>query len=180
MQPAPAHASQNIPSQQANPSPSPSSQHGQLRDDDLQDSAQPHSGELRGEPEPQDGGDGRDATRSDATSDDGSTAEALGLRPVDGNTPPPRNRISEYENARVTSPRKPAEGPLFEVIKTTRKPDDKSSPIAKLPNGECQRLRASLRYWSNLLTQHRGLDSRHCPSLAERPRRRVPCLAPLQ
>jgi hypothetical protein len=27
---------------------------------------------------------------------------------------------------------------LFEVIKSNRRPDDKSSPIAHLPNGECK------------------------------------------
>jgi hypothetical protein len=71
-----------------------------------------------------------------ATSADGNTLEPLGLRGSKASTPPPRDRISEYENARVKTPKKPAEGPLFEVIKSNRRPDDKSSAIAKLPNGE--------------------------------------------
>ncbi|KAJ5065210.1 hypothetical protein J3E72DRAFT_235591 [Bipolaris maydis] len=53
-----------------------------------------------------------------------------GARP----SPTPRDRITEYENALANSPRKPADGPLFEVVKSNRNPDDKSSPIAKLPN----------------------------------------------
>jgi hypothetical protein len=48
----------------------------------------------------------------------------------------PRNRITEYENALTQSAKKRSEGPIFEVIKKSRKPDDKSSPIANLPNGK--------------------------------------------
>lgn len=44
-------------------------------------------------------------------------------------------KIVEYENALVHTPRKKPEGPLFEVIKKKRNPDDKSCPIEKLPNG---------------------------------------------
>lgn len=136
MQPEPSNATQNIPTQQSNRQTPPTHHHGQHRDDDLQDSLQPHSGELRGEPEPPAGGSGsrRDATRSDATSDEGHAAESVGLKGVKVTTPPPRDRISEYENARIKTPRKLAEGPLFEVIKSNRKPDDKNSPIVKLPN----------------------------------------------
>ncbi|KAF2032667.1 hypothetical protein EK21DRAFT_109740 [Setomelanomma holmii] len=131
---APTKASQNIPSQQNTRTASSTSQHGQLRDDDLQDSPQPHSGEMRGEPEPPTRGDEGAASRSTATSDDGDASGTFRLRGIDGSTSPSRNKISEYENARVKTPRKPAEGPLFEVIKTPRRPDDKSSPISKLPN----------------------------------------------
>jgi hypothetical protein len=46
-------------------------------------------------------------------------------------------RITEYENARLKSPQKPAEGPLFEIVKSNRNPDDKKSPIAEFPTGEC-------------------------------------------
>jgi len=47
-----------------------------------------------------------------------------------------RNRIAEYENASQSStPRRRVEGPAFEVIKKSRKPGDKRSPIAELPNG---------------------------------------------
>ncbi|KAG9763128.1 hypothetical protein KCU73_g1575, partial [Aureobasidium melanogenum] len=47
-----------------------------------------------------------------------------------------RNRIAEYENASsAASPsRKKLEGPAFAVIKKPRKPGDKHSPIADLPN----------------------------------------------
>jgi hypothetical protein len=141
MQPAPTKASQNIPAPEKTRQPSPTSQHGQRRHDDLQDPLQPHSGELRGESEPPLGGTTRDAMPSDATSSDEDTRETLGVRGTKVSTPPPppppRDRISEYENARVKTPKKPSEGPLFEVIKSNRRPDDKSSPIAKLPNGEC-------------------------------------------
>ncbi|KAL9088443.1 MAG: hypothetical protein Q9165_006167 [Trypethelium subeluteriae] len=49
-------------------------------------------------------------------------------------SPSPGNRITQYENAILTPPRSKSEGPLFEVIKTNRKPGDKRSPIARLPN----------------------------------------------
>lgn len=129
-------ASQNIPTQQNHVYPSPTSQHGQLRSDGLQHSLQPHPGELWGEPELPTEGDQADATRANATSNDGSAAEIGGLKGMKVTTPPPRDRISEYENARVQTPKQPSEGPLFEVVKSARKPDDKNSPIAKLPNGE--------------------------------------------
>ncbi|KAH5766119.1 hypothetical protein HBI16_151060 [Parastagonospora nodorum] len=136
MQSEPTKASQHAPTPEDAPHPPPTSQHGQPRDDDLQDSLRPHPGEQRGEPEPPSSGNENegDATRSSATSSDGNAVETFGLRANEASTPPPRNRISEYENARVKTPKKPSEGPLFEVIKSNRRPDDKSSPIAKLPN----------------------------------------------
>jgi hypothetical protein len=139
MQPAPTKASQNIPAPEQTRQPSSTSQHGQRHHDDLEDPLQLHSGELRGAPEPLSGGTKRDAMPSNATSSDEDTGETLGMRGtrVSTPTPPPRDRISEYENARVKTPKRPSEGPLFEVIKSNRRPDDKSSPIAKLPNGEC-------------------------------------------
>jgi hypothetical protein len=138
MQSEPIKASQHVHTSEDTLQPLPTSQHGQLRSDDLQDSLQPHSGEPQGEPEPPTCGKERDATRSNATSDAGDAVETLGLRGNDASTPPPRDRISAYENARVKTPKKPSEGPLFEVIKSSRKPDDRSSPIAQLPNGECR------------------------------------------
>lgn len=177
MQSEPTKASQHAPTPENAPHPPPTSQHGQPRDDDLQDSLRPHSGEQQRGPEPPSGGKDRDATHSSATSSDGNAVETFGLKGNDASTSPPRNRISEYENARVKTPKKPCEGPLFEVIKSNRRPDDKSSPIAKLPNGECS---VCLRFNGEVLTSSRGLDSCHCPSLAERPRRSVPRVAPLQ
>lgn len=136
MQSEPTEADQTISSTASYGLPSPTSQHGHRLDHDLQDSLQPHSSELRGGPEPPSGGDHRDATTpGNATIDGGIAVDTIGLKGIKTVTPPPRNRISEYENARVKTPKKPSEGPLFEVIKSTRKPDDKSSAIAKLPNG---------------------------------------------
>jgi hypothetical protein len=136
MQPEPTQASHNIPTPENTPPPSATSHHGQRLEHDLQDSLQPHSGELRGVSEPPKSGDQGDATRSRATSADENALDTLGLSGSKASTPPPRDRISEYENARVKTPKKPAEGPLFEVIKSNRRPDDKSSAIAKLPNGK--------------------------------------------
>jgi hypothetical protein len=137
MQPEPTHASQNIATPENTPPPAATSQHGQRLDHDMQDSLQPHQGGLWGAPEPPKSGDEGSATRSRATSADGNALETLGLRGSKTPTPPPRDRISEYENACVKTPKLPAEGPLFEVIKSNRRPDDKSSAIAKLPNGKC-------------------------------------------
>jgi hypothetical protein len=111
MHPEPSQAP-NITTQQNTSTPPPTSHHGQRRDDDLQDPPQLHPGGLQREPEPPAGGQTSDATRWSATSD----------------------RVSEYENARMKTPRKLSEGPLFEVVKSSRKPDDKTSPIARLPN----------------------------------------------
>jgi hypothetical protein len=181
MQPEPTNASQNVSHQQAASDTTTTSQHGQLRDDDLQDSLQPHPGELRGEPEPPKSGHARNATRSDEDVNEVNAVEADGLKGAASSSPPPRDRITEYENALADSPRKPS-GPLFEIIKSTKKPGDKNSPIAKLPNGEYL---PSLGYCHvdvlvHVLTLCRGPHPRHCPSFAERPRRCVTCLAPLQ
>ena len=135
MQPESTTVSQNVSHQQP-PSDTTTSQHGQRHDDDLQDSLQPHSGELWGEPEPPPGGHTRDAMRSDEAITTASTLEADGLRGTASPSPPPRDRITEYENALADSPRRPA-GPLFEIVKSNKKPGDKTSPIAKLPNGKC-------------------------------------------
>jgi hypothetical protein len=115
--------------------PQTTSQHGQRRDDDPQPPLQPHSSGSRGRPESESpsGGDSRDATRSGTPSADGD-AETEGLKGLRLPTPPPRNRLDEYEKALSESARKNPEAPLFEVIKTVRKPEDKRSPIAHLPN----------------------------------------------
>lgn len=65
--------------------------------------------------------------------DHGQLAAALGR--LSPSHIPSRNRIAEYENASAAStPRKKAEGPIFEVVKKARKAGDKHSPIADLPN----------------------------------------------
>lgn len=50
-------------------------------------------------------------------------------------SPPAGSRIAEYEKS-STPPVKKREGPVFEVIKKQRNPNDKSSPIQDLPNGQ--------------------------------------------
>lgn len=57
-----------------------------------------------------------------------------GLSPRNTPSPPARNRIAEYEQA-STPPVRRREGPVFEVIKRSRGPNDKRSPIQDLPNG---------------------------------------------
>lgn len=133
MQPEPLSTSHNISHQQTVFTSETNSQHGQRRSDDLQDSLQPHPGELWGEPPA--GGPAGYATRPDDTSNRVQIGEPDGLKTIASPSPPPRDRITEYENALASSPRKHVDGPLFEVIKGNTKPGDKSSPIAKLPNG---------------------------------------------
>lgn len=172
MQPESTHESQDGPQHLDVLNTAPTSQHGQHRDDDLQASLHAHSGELRGEPESPTGGNGRDATRADASPNDGDT-EAVRLRGSQTSiTPPPRNRITDYENALSISPRKSPGGPLFEVIKGNRRPDDKTSAIAKLPSGKFSALMSYMLVDQCItgiasLTLCRDLDPRHCSSFAE-------------
>ncbi|KAF1945212.1 hypothetical protein EJ02DRAFT_509669 [Clathrospora elynae] len=133
MQSDPTNVFQNVSNQKPTSNTVTTSQHGQPRHDDLQDSLQPHSSELRGVPESPTGDDERDATHSNS-SGQGNAVGADGLKGIDDSTPPPRDRISEYENASANTPRRPLEGPLFEIIKSDRKPNGKNSPIANLPN----------------------------------------------
>lgn len=134
MQPESPSESANVSTPPVAPeNPSPTSQHGQRRDDGPQPLLQAHRSGSRGESESPSGGDSRDATRSETPSANGD-AETEGLSRLRLSTPPPRNRIDEYEKALTKSARRNPEGPLFEVIKTNRKPDDKRSPIAHLPN----------------------------------------------
>ena len=174
MQPAPSNTPHTIPTSQNTPD-SPNHHHGQHRSDDLQDSPQPHSGGRRGAPGPPSGRDERDGTRSGATSDEGGATDVPGLKGV-GAITPPRDRITDYENARLKSPQKPAEGPLFEIVKSNRKPDDKKSPIADFPTGEYTAYVAR----DLILTSLRTSGPRHRPPLAKRSCCRVSRLAPLQ
>jgi hypothetical protein len=71
---------------------------------------------------------------------DTSVAPRTGGRLNTPRTPSPsrsnqKDRVSQYENAIFTPPRTNSAGPSFEVVNTTRKPGDKSSPITQLPNG---------------------------------------------
>lgn len=126
----PTKAEQTTSTLQTASDPTPTSHHGHhlLDDDGSQHSLLPHAQELQGEAESSTGGNGRDAMRTNAV-------ENGGLRGAGPATPPYRDRISHYETARAYSPQKTSEGPLFEVIRSNRSPDDNTSPIAKLPNG---------------------------------------------
>ncbi|KAF2121159.1 hypothetical protein BDV96DRAFT_563706 [Lophiotrema nucula] len=128
MQPEPTSVSEQVLTQKTTPDTRPTtSQHGLHRDDD------PASHLLRnkesGEPEADIGGrDNGTAVESGRVAVSDETAR---LSPT---SPSPRNRIAEYEAALNESTKKKSEGPLFEVVKTPRKPEDQSSPISKLPN----------------------------------------------
>ncbi|KAL5399216.1 hypothetical protein PMIN06_000962 [Paraphaeosphaeria minitans] len=126
MQPEPPHASQNTLSPQVAPEHPATSQHGPQDRDQQLFSLSHHHGEP-GAPVPA-GAAGEHASRESSRDRD---PDANRLSPA---SPPPRNRITEYENALVQTFKKRSHGPVFEVIKSARKPDDKSCPIAKLPN----------------------------------------------
>lgn len=106
---------------------STSSQHGHHFNDQ---SASPlsHNGGGR---VPQQMLDGEDTILSHLT---GRVAiDANGPTRLSQTSPSPRNRIADYENALTQSEGKGIDGPMFEVIKKIRT-DDRSSPIASLPN----------------------------------------------
>ncbi|SMR61546.1 unnamed protein product [Zymoseptoria tritici ST99CH_3D1] len=63
-----------------------------------------------------------------------ASSENRGLNIRDTPSPPAYNRIVEYEQAATPSARKKDEGPVFEVVKKARSPNDKRSPIQDLPN----------------------------------------------
>lgn len=49
---------------------------------------------------------------------------------------PPRNRISEYENALSKTPKNPISGPSFQVVRKERmSPNDSCAKLTDLPNG---------------------------------------------
>lgn len=88
-----------------------------------------------------------------------------GLSPPQTPSPPSRNRIAEYESSRISSPRTKLDGPTFDVIKTTRKPGDKRSPISELPNGKLRRDEFA-REKTNMV--FRDIDSCTCASITHR------------
>ncbi|KAF2083919.1 hypothetical protein K490DRAFT_50411 [Saccharata proteae CBS 121410] len=69
-----------------------------------------------------------------AVDEDTAAVDELSQTRLSQNSPLPRNRIIDHENALSPSPQKKSDGPAFEVIKKQRKPGDKHSPIANLPN----------------------------------------------
>lgn len=79
-----------------------------------------------------------------ASLQDGGNTQNRRLNKRETPSPPAGNRIAEYEKS-STPPVKKKEGPAFEIIKKHRSPNDKSSPIQDLPNGQynccCMRTR---------------------------------------
>ncbi|KAF1993239.1 hypothetical protein P154DRAFT_82571 [Amniculicola lignicola CBS 123094] len=130
MQSEPSNVSQNTLNQQPSPDNAPpASQHG-IRLEDDPPSLLPHHEERR---EPRSAVIGGDTPPSSSSSPErvSDADEATRLSPT---SPSPRNRIAEYENVSSQPSRSRSEGPFFEVIKSNRKPGDKSSPILTLPN----------------------------------------------
>lgn len=137
MQPESTNAPERAPNPETASNPATTTQHGrQHSNHDPQGSLHSHADKMRGTPEGSPRGSARDAAHLNAHADDGHIVETYRLKDTQTVTPPPRDRITEYENALANSARKPTEAPLFEVIKSTRKPEDRSSPVAKLPNGK--------------------------------------------
>lgn len=129
MQPEPTPASQNTLSPEVAPeNPATTSQHG-LEDRYEQLPLHPQHLEEQGESAPPAAAEQHTSRES---SRDLDVDIAARLSPT---SPSPRDRITEYENALAQTPKKRHQGPVFEVIKSARKPDDKSCPIEKLPNG---------------------------------------------
>lgn len=133
MQPELSNVSQNAAIQETpHDNSSPSSQHG-IRSNDQPALPLPHNAEREEARFSAFAHDTVSPSRSPERVSD--TDEAARLSPA---SPSPRNRIAEYENALNQSAKK-SEGPIFEVIKKSRKPDDKNSPITNLPNGKAIR-----------------------------------------
>lgn len=133
MQPESPHLPNTENPQVAPENSTATSQHG-LHHHDQQALLPSHSCEVQREPISvgrAGGSSYADVDAPDSGSDGADDAARLNPR-----TPSPKNKIAEYENASLNSGKKRADTPVFEVIKTVRKPDDKSCAIAKLPNGE--------------------------------------------
>ena len=135
MQPEPSTVSSKSSFEEHVPETNPQVQHGS-HDADQQPPPLFHSRE-RGESDASSYSSQFEANSQSSQSDDASAAASRNRRINASKTPSPSpgNRISRYENAIVTPPRLKSDGPAFEVIKTNRKPGDKISPVAQLPNG---------------------------------------------
>lgn len=126
MQSDPIHVSRNASSREPTPETSPTpTQHG-IRDNQLPPLHPP--GVWTGGSQTHSVGQDT-SSRSSSLERVRSADDSSRLSPV---SPPPRNRITEYENAGA---RERAESVLFEVVHTKKKNDAKSSPISKMPNG---------------------------------------------
>jgi hypothetical protein len=119
-------------SPQGNPHNSPTpSQHG-FRDDDQPAPLPSHHERQRESPDASE----RDIVTSWPPPPPDHVFDAQHAARLSPTSPSPRNRIEEYENALTRSAKKLVDGPVIEVIKKNRKPDDENCPIANLPNGE--------------------------------------------
>ncbi|KAF2494206.1 hypothetical protein BU16DRAFT_583157 [Lophium mytilinum] len=129
MQSGPSNDSQNNFTQEPTQDDQNPSQHGRLPDDDP---ASPLSldGERRVPDQPR-GEVARDGAAPSHSRDAADPHESARLSQT---SPSPGSRIEEYENSAAQLIRKKSDGPVFEVIKKARTPDDKRSPITNLPN----------------------------------------------
>ena len=140
-------------------SQTPPTQHG-LRDDDAAPSLSSASDAETGTTPTEQ--IARDAAVAASLQDGLVEAAPVSRRLSPKGTPSPpagRNRITEYEKA-STPPIRKRDGPGFEVIKTSRSPGDKSSPIQELPNGSLSTQEMGSRDNANVVL--RGLDACTC------------------
>ncbi|KAF1950789.1 hypothetical protein CC80DRAFT_597870 [Byssothecium circinans] len=137
MQPESHNVFQNVQNQVAPQNNPSTNQHGLPRDNDRL----AHPPDYEEERTPGSGDDGRVHIDVDFSAREGEGSRVRPNGEEDGSTrlssprtPSPKNRIEEYEKAVASSARKKTEPPTFEVVRSARKPDDKSCAIAKLPN----------------------------------------------
>lgn len=122
--------------QQPDQQPPPTSQHG-LHGHDPADglSTEPDAGSEKTIPSDQ---VSLEAALAASLQDGGESqlpSQNRRLKVRDLPSPTAGSRIAEYEKS-STPPVKKRDGPAFEVIKKQRNPNDKSSPIQDLPNGQ--------------------------------------------
>ncbi|KAF2808409.1 uncharacterized protein BDZ99DRAFT_572278 [Mytilinidion resinicola] len=129
MQSGPFHDSQNILTQEPTQVDQNSPQHGRLPDYDPASSLPP-AGERRAPDQPP----GVVARDDAAPSHSRVAADLHESARLSQTSPSPGSRIEEYEKSVAQLIRKKSDGPVFEVIKKARTPDDKRSPITTLPN----------------------------------------------
>ena len=168
MQPEPPAVPQNEPTETSTQQTTASTQHG-LHDSDATVSLSPAehagAGTTTSTPSEQIAADAAFAASVQGERDV-PAQESRRLSPKSTPSPPAgRNRITEYEKA-STPPIKKREGPVFEVIKKYRSPNDKSSPIQELPNGTSRGGVLTYSYIADI--DLRGLDACTCPPVSDR------------
>jgi len=132
MQPEPLETLQHLPHATTVTEDSAISQYG-LQPDEQSPPPILHGGGRGGAESPS-----SDTDALHASVADGGVARKHATPRLSGPSTPSRDRITEYERASTPFSKKKPEGPVFEVIKKNRKPGDKRSPIADLPNGILQ------------------------------------------